>query len=798
MMRPALLFILLSMTSFAAQASDTVTSMPMASPFEDNPHEGQLVPKRISLNDLQNIMLEQGQRSSKALSTIEALYSARIIEDLEQYGYNFFKDADKDSNQKLSIPAGAVQDKYILSAGDQLNIILRGQTNTQSNYTVNNQGLLVLENIAPITAAGRSLGDVKKDLQQAVSALHNTQIFTSLASIRQIGVLIVGHVQSPGRKNLTSFNTVLDALIKADGIQKTGSLRRIKLVRNGKSHYIDLYQLFMASSTGADKLLQDGDRLIIPPIGATMAISGNVKRPGIYELRQSEKISTHQAMGLAGGVIIPGQNRFIKLEYTPNGDELVQDITAQSKRIFGNGAILSVTQSEQKRSEAVTLSGATRQPGTHDLKKAKTLIELINNKKILGENIYPLIGVIERRDPEQLTKQLIPFSPAQILKKKQNQKLLENDVVRLFSDEQIRSLQSDSALLHKVSSKQSTIDDPILKSFLQERSVFVRGAVRQSGAYPITEGADLKNILAVAGGVTLESNKENIELASRENGRRTINIVHEDPSTISIKSGDTIRVNQKFHKITTKTVALLGEVNHPGNYDLMAGDTLLDLIQRAGGLTEQAYADGAIFSRANERKREETRYKAQAQDLEMKLANSLQQLDDDKKPDMTQVSATQSLISQLKDAKALGRITVEADPASLSANPEQNILLEKGDRIFIPKRPLTVRVAGEVLSPAALQFRTQKDAEAYLREAGGTSHYADKDRTFVIYPDGSAQPVETSSWSHSAVMIPPGSTIVVPRDPKPFDFLDSAGRVGQLLANLAISGLYIEAIGDDN
>ena len=805
-MRIVSLFLTISMIAPAmiagssALANDSGLIMPIASPWEtDEPRQNEhLTPRRLSLQDLESLMKPQLSGKEQKQSTIETLYSSRIIDELDQYGYALFQTNNNDGNKTNdnAIPAGAIQDDYILSAGDQLNIIMRGQTNSRQNYEIDTQGLLVIENLPPITAAGRSLKNIRQDLNAAITSLHNTQIFISLASVRQIGVLVVGHVNKPGRQNLTAFNTVLDALTKSGGVDKTGSLRRIKLVRKGKSHLIDLYQLLMASSTGADKLLQDGDRIIVPPIGSTVAISGSVKRPAIYEIREGEKISTHQALGLAGGVLTPGQNRYLKMEYTETGEEMISDIDTPKIRVFGDGTILSVVQSEQKRSSAVTLSGHTRKPGTHDLKKSKTLSALITDKKVLGKNIYPLIGVIERKDAEELTTKLIAFSPAQVLKKKFDQKLLEDDTVRLFSEKQILNLSDSNPLLHKVSMKKDIIDNPVLASFLKERSVFVRGAVRQTGAYPVTEGTTLKNILSVAGGLSLEANKENIELASRDNGRRTINISTENPSDVEINAGDTIRVNQKFHKITTKTVSLSGEVHHPGNYDLMPSDTLLDLIERAGGLTEQAYPDGAIFSRAHERKREESRYKAQAQDLEMKLANSLQQLNDDKKPDMAQVNATQSLIAQLKEADAVGRITVEADPASLSANPDQNILLEKGDRIFIPKRPLTVRVAGEVLSPAALQFRTNKDPRDYLREAGGTTHYADKDRSFVIYPDGSAQPLKVGSWNHNSVMIPPGSTIIVPRDPKPFDFLDSAGRVSQMIANIAISGLYIEAIGD--
>ena len=152
-------------------------------------------------------------------------------------------------------------------------------------------------------------------------------MFVSLSGIRQIGVLVVGHVEKPGRKNLTAFHTALDALSAAGGVDKTGSLRQIKLVRGGKSEIIDLYQLLIASGSGGDKLLQDGDRLIVPPIGPTVAIAGSVKRAGIYEIGLREKISLHQALSLAGGVLTPGQNRYVKMEYTPNGEETVQEVS---------------------------------------------------------------------------------------------------------------------------------------------------------------------------------------------------------------------------------------------------------------------------------------------------------------------------------------------------------------------------------------------------------------------------------------------------------------------------------------
>lgn len=775
--------------------------------------------KRLSVDDLETFKPAQNGRSA-----IERAYSRRIIDDLAQFGYDLFNDAAKEPSQEPSIPAGAVQDDYILSAGDRIDMVIRGQENTRQSFTVDNQGLLVIDNFTPLAAAGQSLGTIRAALEQEAALMHNTQVFVSLAAVRQIHVLVVGHVIRPGSQTLTAFHTTLDALRAAGGIEKTGSLRQVKLVRRGRSVTVDLYDTLMGDSTNADTPLQDGDRIIVPPLGATIAAGGTLKRPGIYELDTDETLTLEQVLSLSGGVLTPGDTRFVKLAVTARGEETVQDIDTPGVPMFGDGSILMVMQAETARGSDVTLSGHTRRPGTHDLRKAQNLGDLIGEDGALGSDIYPLIGVIERRDAQQFATELIEFSPLQVVHGLFDRRLQEGDKVHLFSAGQIHALEKNpvtpeggDTILHEASYKAEiekgeageTIADPVLASFLRERAAFVRGAVRRPGAYPVADGTMLDSVLAIAGGTTLEANTSKIEVTSRLQGeghqqhgrsgtrRINVNFRTDDPGDILIGPGDTVRVNQKFHRIEDQSVTVIGEVNHPGRYDLMPGDTVLSLMERAGGLTEQAYAPGAIFSRASERRREESRYKAQARDLEMKLAASLQQTDDDKKPDLAQIQAVQTLISQLDDAEPVGRITVEADPAALTANPDQNMLLEAGDRVYIPKRPLNVRVSGEVLSPAALQFRQGKEAEDYIRESGGLTYFADGDRSFVMYPDGSARPLRVSSWQHESSMIPPGSTIVVPRDPKPYDFLEGAERISQILANLAVSGLYLEALSDD-
>lgn len=813
--------LLTCLLSFSARAEnfENGLSSPWDNETQPQQHEeDDIVPMRLSLADLEKLTegSPAGILTPATPSPIETLYSGRIIDDLTLYGYDLFQTNAPDKKE-TALPAGQVQDTYVLSAGDTLDIVIRGQVNVRDTYTVDTQGFLVVNDFMPVTAAGRTLKDVRDDLSRTAAGMHNTDIFVSLSGVRQVGVLVVGHIKTPGRQTLTAFHTVLDALQYAGGVEKTGSLRQIKLVRGGQTYFIDLYSVLMQGGGHADKLLMDGDRLIVPPIGATVAVSGAVKRPGIYEIRKGETLSMMEMLGLAGGVLTPGDNRFVKLELTQTGDETVQDITSGQARNFTDGSILSVAQAQAARKDEVTLKGETRRPGPHDLKKSATLSALIKDRKTLGEDIYPLIGMIERKDADQLTRHFIEFSPVQVLKGKFDRKLEDGDTVHLFSAQQIADIsaketgEDPAGLLKKISSQATpNIDDKLLVSFLNERAAFVRGAVRQPGAYPVADGTTLDSVLAVAGGATIEANKNNIEITSRQQGqapqdkgrtgtlRLNVNLQSDDPRDIKIGPGDTVRVNTAFRRVEDQSVSLTGEVKNPGRYDLMPGDTMLSLLTRAGGVTEHGYPDGIIFSRASERKREESRYRAQAQDLQLKLAATLQQAPEDKKPDVAQITAVQSLITQLSGAQAVGRITVEADESILTSDPEQDILLEPGDRIYIPKRPLNVRVAGEVLSPASLQFRKSKSPGEYLDEAGGTTYYADRDRAFVVYPDGSAKPLSVSLWNHGDDFIPPGSTIIVPRDPQPFSFIEGAERVSQILANLAISGLYIEAIGSDD
>lgn len=756
-------------------------------------------------------------------SALEGMYSARAQENLEQFGYDLFaSSAITEPRNTQHPPMGAVQDDFILGTGDELQITFTGQRTDQKNYKINTEGLLIVKDLQPLPAAGRTIGEIREEIDAALASLHNTRAYIALTSVRQVGILVVGHVQKPGRQNLTVFHTALDALNAAGGVKKTGTLRKIRLVREGRTQIIDLYDLMLRGASLADTRLRDGDRIIVQPIGPTVAVAGDVKRPGIFELREgayaapkdSESLSLEDMLALAGGILAPGQNRFIRLDLDKSGRENASEIEDEKKKLFSDGAVLSVQKTQENRSGMVELAGHTRRPGLHDLNRNRTLSALLDTPDVLGPDIYPLIGIVVRWDPETLSTRHLDFSVRAVSERKADFDLHEKDTVLLLGKTEIQKLfQEDNHEPEKIEkigyaqaapaniAKKPPLDDSIRK-YLKNTAVNLTGSAMNPGLYPISEGVTLDHLLAVAGGLTREADTSNLEITAATTSsqpgdapaRTTYDLSQTPPENIILRPGDSIRIAALTRTAEQRTVTLSGEVRHPGPYDILPGDRVSDLLQRAGGLSRQAYPEGAIFSRESQRKAERLRFRTSAQDMKRALARAVE--NDKDAPDAAQIEMVRELAHDLENVTPLGRITVETDPEILAIKPELDMLLEPGDRLHIPKRPLTVRVDGEVLSPASLQFRKDKDPQDYIREAGGFTYHADKDRAFVIFPDGSAQPLKVSLWRHSADLIPPGSTIIVPRDPKPFDFIESAKDISQILSNLAITSIFIDDIRD--
>ncbi|MBT3533598.1 MAG: hypothetical protein HN478_06960, partial [Rhodospirillaceae bacterium] len=223
---------------------------------------------------------------SELLSPLEKDYCQRASELLLQYGYGLF--GQEARQQTLS--TGAIFPDYVLGVDDELVVTFIGRLNQSTNVRVDRKGRLLLPDFKPIFAAGHTFGEVRQEIAARTAAKHlGTEVYVSLGAVRIVKVMVIGEVQEPGRKYLTALSTVVDALRLGGGIKKTGSVRRVKVQRGDQVFWIDAYDLLFSGMTMRDLALRDGDRIIIPPLGPTYALAGDVKRAGIYEMPEGRR-----------------------------------------------------------------------------------------------------------------------------------------------------------------------------------------------------------------------------------------------------------------------------------------------------------------------------------------------------------------------------------------------------------------------------------------------------------------------------------------------------------------------------
>ena len=275
--------------------------------------------------------------------------------------------------------------------------------------------------------------------------------------------------------------------------------------------------------------------------------------------------------------------------------------------------------------------------------------------------------------------------------------------------------------------------------------------------------------------------------------RNLVDLAEDGAEAILLKPGDVVRLNAVFTDRDTGPIVLGGEFVRPGTYDIRRGERLSQVIARAGGLTEQAYPFGAIFTREAVKRAEKVALQRLARELNaaVTVAAANQGIDP------SAVAAFAQLTREVASAPAVGRMVMEADPTVLGVRPELDLVLEPGDRLFMPKRPNSVLVTGDVLNPGAMQFISGTKVDKYIRQAGGFQQTADDGRIFLVLPNGVAQPISVSAFNFTPIQVPPGSTIVVPKDVTPFDLLTFTKEIATVLSQLAITAAALAVIGNN-
>ena len=337
--------------------------------------------------------------------------------------------------------------------------------------------------------------------------------------------------------------------------------------------------------------------------------------------------------------------------------------------------------------------------------------------------------------------------------------------------------------------------DTIFIPFI-ENKVALGGAFKRPHLYELLDGETLEDVIFFAGGFKAEVGfNPEIELSTinRVSNKREISrvVYNENAKNIKILDGDGLNVSE-ISGLKPSTIELIGEFKNPGVYSINEGDTVLDIVSKAGGYTNSAFVEGGVFLREEVAKIEEEGFKRTADNLEELLFNVVQ----DGSIDVTEFTFLPiiKVIERLREVEPIGRVVVSLDTLDLKTDPYINFEVRDGDSIYVPKRPSSVSVVGEVLAATSIQFYPEKKVSDYIGAAGGLNSQADRDAIYIIGPDGQAELYKKKFLRNSNIELIPGSTIVVSRDSRPWDAINMAKILTPIFANLAISAASIAAI----
>lgn len=330
-----------------------------------------------------------------------------------------------------------------------------------------------------------------------------------------------------------------------------------------------------------------------------------------------------------------------------------------------------------------------------------------------------------------------------------------------------------------------------------ENKVKIGGAFRRPGLYEFKENETVKDAIYLAGGfnedVAPNTPIERSSINSETYTREVAYLNGESGLSTPLANSDVINVSGKSG-LEPRTITVSGQVNRPGDYSIQQGDNILDIINRAGGYTEDSYSEGSVFLRKNVALSQKKAFERSADELE----NTIIEIITQGTANLSEgtIAPLSALITKLRNTKPLGRMVVDVDYLDLKTNSANNFLVEEGDSLHIPRRPNSISVVGEVLNSSTIVFQPKLSVNNYLDLAGGLNNAADKNRIFVIYPDGKSKLIKRSLFASRDNLLP-GSTIVVPRDSRPFDAIKITQIITPILADLATSAAAIAAISND-
>jgi polysaccharide export outer membrane protein len=725
---------------------------------------------------------------------------------LKPFGHDMFGDTLQTFTPNTGIPAPV---DYVVGPGDKLDVQLFGNTKGQYTLVVNPDGNINFPALGPVAVSGLRFEDLRAQIEARVAdQMIGTQVSISLADLRSIRVFVLGDAARPGSYTVSGYATITHALFAAGGVKPIGSLRNIQLRRNGQLvRTLDLYDMLLRGDTSGDLRLQHGDVVFVPPVGMTVALSGEVRRPAIYELKGEATVE--QLLQLGGGLTPEADPTIARLERIDERYERTMvnvDLSGAQGRALRLrvGDALRVERVRPTYENAIQVEGHVLRPAVVQYRPGARLTDVIPSVADLRPNADPHYVLIRREAADSRRIHAVSADLAAAWRAPKS----DADPV-LAARDRILVFDREAGRAHMI---QPLLDELRMQAASGEPTQIVRigGRVNAPGDYPLEDGMTVSDLLRAGGGLAEDAYDAGADLAryeirdgeTRRTQLRTIDLSRAlagDPdANVMLAPFDFLVVKEISQwAASQETVRLEGQVKFPGEYPIEQGETLRSVIKRAGGLTPLAFPRGSIFTREVLKERERQQIEILGQRLKQDLATLALQGAQSGADGASQASNTlaigQSLLADLRQQEPVGRLVIDLDRVMAGTDAADDILLRNGDTLRVPRQSQEVTVIGEVQNATSHLFDASLSRDDYLRLSGGPTQKADERRIYVVRANGSVEGAQGSRWFGNSPAMQPGDTIVVPLDAERMRPLPLWTAVTTIIFNLAVA---VAAIGN--
>jgi protein involved in polysaccharide export with SLBB domain len=690
--------------------------------------------KKLEIKDLYDEKKEeQGRKQEKVVNKkVKDTLNALI------FGSELFDNPDLnfEPDVKLATPVN-----YILGPGDELQISVYGVQEFNTNAPVTVEGKISLQYVGQISVSGLTIEAASQKIKSAIARVYTTvgsgqsQVGISLTRIRTIKVTIIGSRQ-PGNYSISSLATAYTALFLGGGPAKNGSYRNIELLRNNKVFKkIDLYSFLVNGNQSDNVGLKDNDVIRIPAYSQRVIVEGEVKRPGIFEIKTGETFK--DLLGFASGFNEFAYAAAVTVLQKTSKDYKVKDVKSSEYQSYKPlpGDVFRVSKILNRFENRIKIEGAVFRPNIYSFDQGMRISDLVEKADGLKEDAYTSRATIVRTRPN-LTLEITNVNLSKALSGDLDANIIlqKEDVVTVYS---ILDLKDDYKII-------------------------IEGEVKKPGEYEYLDNLTLNDLLVQAGGLTGSASKR-VEVArmiksdeiNDANPARVqlFNLEikadnNEQIKNFKLEAFDIVNIRRLAVYEKPEVVTIIGAVNYSGKYALAnKKEKIYDVIQRAGGLTAVANVDGVKIKRPIQAKQIE-----ELENVNLNLG----------KKDSIQNKLTKKLKEDLKYA------TIPVDWRKIVKDPTDrtNVTLFPGDEIEVSVYNESVKVTGSVLLTSEIPYNRGKRFNYYLNAVGGTDAKGWKNKTYIIYPNGKAAVSSSFLFIRSNPKVLPGSQIVVPEKPE--------------------------------